>query len=197
MSLSVLNKVNSKLKFLYRKNRFLTPALRRLLCNALIQPHFDYACSAWYLNLNKALKIKLQIARNKCVRFCLLLGNRSHIGIKELEKINWLNINDRVEQCITVSVFKFFKNQGPAYMSDIFLPDGNNRVSTRNSYNKLIQPFRRTTQGQNSLSYIGPSVWNKLSENTKKCNNVNTFKHNVKKHYFNEIKRKYDLGLTR
>ena len=53
MTLSVINKVNNKLKCLNRKNRFLTPALRRLLCNALIQPHFDYACSAWYPNLTK------------------------------------------------------------------------------------------------------------------------------------------------
>ena len=35
-------KINNKLKFLSRKNSFLTPALRRLLWNALIQPHFDY-----------------------------------------------------------------------------------------------------------------------------------------------------------
>ena len=187
MALSVLNKVNLKLKFLYRKNRFLTPALRRLLCNALIQPHFDYACSAWYPNLNKALKNKLQTAQNKCIRFCLLLGNRDHIGINELEKINWLNINDRFEQCIAVSVFKFFNDQCPAYMSDVFLPAGNSRVSTRNSYLKLNQPFRKTTRGQNSLSYIGPSVWNKLSENTKSCKNVNTFKHNVKKHCFKVV----------
>ena len=45
MALSVINKINNKLKFLYQKNRFLTPTLIRLLCNALIQPHFDYACS--------------------------------------------------------------------------------------------------------------------------------------------------------
>ena len=50
-ALNVVNKTNNKLKFLYHKNSFLMPALRRLLCNALIQPHFDYACSAWYPNL--------------------------------------------------------------------------------------------------------------------------------------------------
>ena len=32
---------------------FLTPPLRRLLCNVIIQSHFDYACSAWYPNLKK------------------------------------------------------------------------------------------------------------------------------------------------
>ena len=85
-----LNKLNSKLKFLYRKNKFLTPSLRRLLCNALIQPHFDFACTSWFPNLNQSLKKKLQTSQNKCIRFCLQLGNRSHIGIDELKIINWL-----------------------------------------------------------------------------------------------------------
>ena len=56
MVLKVVNKINGKLKFLYRKNKFLTPELRRLLCNAFIQPHFDYACTAWYPNLTKKNK---------------------------------------------------------------------------------------------------------------------------------------------
>ena len=55
MALSVINKINNSLKFVYWKNRFLTLTLRRLLCSLLIQPHFDYACSAWYPNLNESL----------------------------------------------------------------------------------------------------------------------------------------------
>ena len=56
MALNVRHKINNKLEFLYRKNVFLTPKLRRLLCNALIQPHFDYACSAWSPIITKKLK---------------------------------------------------------------------------------------------------------------------------------------------
>ena len=59
MALHVIHKINNKLKFLYRKNVFLTPKLRRLLCNALIQPHFDYACSSWYPNLIKKLRHRI------------------------------------------------------------------------------------------------------------------------------------------
>ena len=43
MAVKVLNKVNSRLRFLYRKQSLLNTPLKRLLCNALIQPHFDYA----------------------------------------------------------------------------------------------------------------------------------------------------------
>ena len=37
VALKALNKINGKLKFLYRKNKFLTPTLRRMLCNALTE----------------------------------------------------------------------------------------------------------------------------------------------------------------
>ena len=37
----ILQKINPKLKFLYRKSRYVTSMLRRLLSNALIQPRFN------------------------------------------------------------------------------------------------------------------------------------------------------------
>ena len=59
MARKALKKVNGKLKFLYRQATFLNPACKRLLCNALIQPHFDYGCTSWYPLLSKALKKKV------------------------------------------------------------------------------------------------------------------------------------------
>ena len=167
MCLHVLNKLNSKLKFLYRKNKFLTPSLRRLLCNALIQPHFDFACTSWFSNLNQSLKNKLQTSQNKCIRFCLQLGNRSHIGVDGFKKINWLSVADRFDQCVCASVFKIFHKKSPPYMAEIFNPISKNRIGTRNGFLKLNQPSRKTKQGQNCLSYIGPSIWNKLPDKIK------------------------------
>ena len=103
MAMQVCKEVTSKLKFLYRKNRFLSKDLRRLLCNALIQPHFDYACAAWYPNLNKKYKNKLQVLQNKCIRFCLQLDNIEHIGTEHFDKICWLS----------TSIFKFFPEMCP------------------------------------------------------------------------------------
>ena len=41
MASRVLNKVGGRLNFLYRKESFLNLKLLRMLCNALIQPHFS------------------------------------------------------------------------------------------------------------------------------------------------------------
>ena len=43
MALHVLNKINSRFRFLYRQNRFLNKPLRIVLCNAMTEPFFDYA----------------------------------------------------------------------------------------------------------------------------------------------------------
>ena len=139
MALKVISKINCRLRFLYRKNRFLSQPLRRLLCNALIQPHFDYACSAWYPNLNNRLKSKLQILQNKCIRFCLNLDSKAHIGLTKFEKINWLPINDQFEQCISSMTFTYFNYLSPLYMSDAFKLAGQNTPATRTSLFKLSQ----------------------------------------------------------
>ena len=93
-AIHVINKINSRLRFLYRQNRFLNFPLRRLLCNAMIQPFFDYACNAWYPNINKKSKIRLQAAQNKSIRFCLKLNDRSSIKSKDFEKTGFRFVNE-------------------------------------------------------------------------------------------------------
>ena len=122
MATKVLGLVNGRLKFLYRKQRFLTFSLRRLLCNALVQPHYDYACSAWYPLLSKKLLKNVQISQSKCIRYCLKLDNRSHVGFDEFKKLNWLLTKERVFQCICVNIFKFFNDMSAEYISELFHP---------------------------------------------------------------------------
>ena len=109
MALKVINKINGKMNFIYRKNRFLTPGLRRMLCITLIQPHFDYACSAWYPNLNVKLK-KLQIIESKCVRFCLRLDKMHHISEEGFKITNRLHVDQKVEQSLNVTIMHEYAN---------------------------------------------------------------------------------------
>ena len=83
MATEVLSSVNNRQKFLYRKQKFLRLPLRRLLCSSLIQLHYDYAFFAWYPSFNKRLPKKIQTYQNKCIRFCLNLDNKAHVGINE------------------------------------------------------------------------------------------------------------------
>ena len=183
MANKVISKVNARLKFLHLKNKYLTPNLHRLLCNASIEPHFDYACSAWYPDLSKKLKNRIQTLQNKCIRFCLQLDKMLHISQKEFETVNWLPIKERYNQCVNSIAFKYFDNQSPHYLNEVFMKAPESSSLLRNSYQKLQQPFCKTNTGQNALSFIGPALWNKVPEKIKRTTNLNTFKHNLKKHY--------------
>jgi len=190
MALNVIRKINMRLMFLYRKNKFLTPPLRRMLCNALIQPHFDYACTAWYPNLNQNLLKKLHIMQNKCIRFCLQLDNRSHIGEAQFRTINWLPVSIRVNQISNVYVFKHFANKTPVYMKELFETVEGTNVRTRNSFLKLRQPSVKTNFGKKALFYTAPALWNKLSCDLKQNKSVNSFKHAIKRNLFEKLDMK-------
>ena len=71
----------------------MSPALRHLLCNALIQPQFDYACSAWHPNLTKKLKHRTQTAHNNCMRFCLQLDKLKQMSYENTAKNTIISTN--------------------------------------------------------------------------------------------------------
>ena len=116
MATKVLQKINVRLRFLSRNRKVLNQSSRSLSCNAIMQPHFDYACQAWLPNLTKALTTKIQCI-NKCIRFCLKLMEKNHF-----KEINWLPTEERMNQRICVNVYKFFNHISPTYISDIFIP---------------------------------------------------------------------------
>ena len=111
----------------------------------------------------------------------------SHLSQKEFETINWLPMKERYNQCVNSIAFKYFDNQCPYYLNEVFMKPPESSSSLKNSYQKLEQPFRKTNTGQNALSFIGPALWNKVLQKIKRTN-LYTFKHNLlKKHYLKEL----------
>ena len=103
------------------------------------------------------------------MRFCLQLDKMSRICAKEFLELNWLNVHDKYQQFIVSDIFKSCNNQCPDYFNEIFCPIDDNGVPTR----KL--PFRKSKLEMQSLSYIGPSTWNKLPNNLNIVISVNFF----------------------
>ena len=68
----------------------------------------------------KTLKSKLQIVQNKIARYILNRGPRTHIGQKELDSIEYLNIQDRVTQLSLHLVHDIFYGNSPSYMTTHF-----------------------------------------------------------------------------
>ena len=121
LSMKSLRKINTNSWFLYKQNEYLIPELRRLLCNYLMQLHFDYTCVSLYPSVNQKIRKKIQDAKNKCIYFWLKLSSRQHISVKEFKEINWLSTKERVEQRAATEVFKYWKGTSPFYVNELFV----------------------------------------------------------------------------
>ena len=121
--------------------------------------------------------------QKKCIRVCLKLDKMHHISEEEFKSTNCLPTSKMVDQCINTITYKFVNNTFSYYLNEIseFAPHCS--IGTRNNFFKLKNPFRKTNMAQKAISYIGPSIWNSLSHLIKRANSLNTFKHNLKKHY--------------
>ena len=76
--------------------------------------------NVWYPNLSQNLKMRLQSAQNKCIRFCLELGDRKNITVKDIERRNWLPIHERVNHGIPFCIYKFHAKKHPIIWMKFF-----------------------------------------------------------------------------
>ena len=79
----------------------------------------------------------------------------------------------------------------PQYTTEIFHPSSSVH-NTRRATQKLDLPFRKSCIGQKTLSCIGPKTWNNLPAQIKLSKSVNTFKHNIKKSFFDDLQKQND-----
>ena len=91
-----------------------------------------------------------------------------HISEEDFKTINWLPVDQRVQQSLNVTVFKYVNKACPYYMKEVFEYALQGTISSRNNYTKLKVPFPKTTMGQKSLIYWSLSLGQIAKFNEKK-----------------------------
>ena len=130
-------------------------------------------------SFKKKIKIKLQKAQSKWIRFCLNLTPRSHIDPSHFRKINLPAVSDRVEHCIANTVFNYWNGIVLGYFHEMFKPSLC-RYNTRSQMAFDI-PLRKTNTGQKNLSFLGPKIWSKIDPSIKNVRTLSAFMHAIKK----------------
>ena len=97
-----------------------------------------------------------------------ILTKTGHISAKDFKLINWLPTSKKVDQCINTITSKFVNNTCPYYLKNFFEFAPHCRIDTRNKFAKLKIPFRKTNMGHKAISFVGPSLQNRLPELIKK-----------------------------
>ena len=180
---TIVQKVNGRLKFLYRQAKFLDLSCKMSLCSALIQCHLDYACSAWYSGLSKCMKQRLQVCQNKMVRFILNFSPRQTVNYSVLNSLNMLSVEDRVKQLKLNHVFNIFHQKAPSYLQENFILNTArvNGRQTRSCTNLNFNIPRVKTCQSTTFYFSAIKDWNELPLSVKETKSKDVFKTNVKK----------------
>ena len=188
---SILQKANARLKFLYRNAKCLSEHSRKTLCMALIQCHFDYACSAWFNNVNKTLQNKLQIMQNKIIRFIKGLDYRHRVDYTVFDNVGFLNVSNRVRQMRLNHAHKIYYNKCPHYMRTNFVKtrDIISYNTRHNEYNFYVPSVNG--QSANTFYYNAIKDWNGLPSDIKKIKSSHAFKSKVKLFLFDKMKENF------
>ena len=163
---NVVKKVNSVLRFLYRKSSYLKFRNRKLLCSALLQSRFDYGFNFYYRGLYEEIKSKFQTAQNKMIRFILEYNSRQHLYVKDFVRDGFLTVEKRYDYLSVNIMHNVFYGRAPSYLCNLKRFEDVHSYNTRRSQLSFVLPEIKT-QGKRTFIYNGTKLWNSLPLNIK------------------------------
>ena len=177
---NVVKTCAGRLSFLYRKAAFLDFPCRKILTSALIQPYIDYCASSWYTSTSKQLKDKLDVVQRRMVRFVFSMGPMEHVDTRELGKLMWLNITDRVKYFSLIHVFEIRSGLAPDYLTEHFQPlSANHTYNTRGHLHNYFVS-KEISNAPSSFAHNAIKFWNALPLDLKELQSLTVFKRRLK-----------------
>ena len=111
---------------------------------------------------------------------CIVHSDKTSSFEKLLEKDGSVTIHTRNLQTLATEMFKVYKNLSPAIIADLFHVRQNNYNLRHDSY-FAIPNVKSVYHGTESLSNLGPRIWNLVPSKLKQLVNIHAFKKEIKK----------------
>ena len=171
-------KASRKVSALARVTPFMEIEKRKLLMNAFFTSQFSYCPLIWMCHSRENNR-KINMLHERCLR--IIYNDKQSSFMELLNKDNSVSIHMRNIQKLAIEMFKFRKGLSPPLMGNIF------KLRTEIPYNlRNISEFSRPIvnsvyHGTESISYLGPKIWDILPQELKVIDNLAFFKKEIKK----------------
>ena len=123
---------------------------------------------------------RLQRMLNIAARILTLTPSFHHIT-PIMKSLHWLPVEKRIIYKITLLTFKALHGLAPKYISELIKPYPTPRELRSADANLLdIPPTRTKTYGDRAFCHAAPVLWNKLPDDLRKINKLDSFKQHLK-----------------
>ena len=174
----ITGKIAKHAGILYRIKHNMPPKTRLIYYNSFVLPYLNYNIIHW--GRNNDIHLKPLVTMQK--RIIRTIADAEYLAHTTplFRKFNILKLVDLYAFHAVLDTHIKIKNGAYKIEHDI---------NTRNS--NLSKPKRHyLKRTQQSITHMGPTLWNSLPENLRSINSIPNFKRKLKKHYIS----KYDFA---
>ena len=174
----ICRKASRKSYALARIAPYMDLSKRRMVMNAFFNSQFNYCPLIWMCH-NRTTNRKINRLHERCLR---IIYNDKQSSFKMLlEKDSSVSIHDKNIQCLATEMYKVSNGLSPPIVSNIFTHKNCHPYNLRLN-SQFSRPLVRSVfHGTESISYLGPVIWDILPESYKNLPNVSVFKNRIKK----------------
>ena len=153
------------------------------MCKHVELTSLSHAITIWGFTSQQNIH-RVQRLQNRAAR--IITSNFDYVnvrGIDIVKQLKWMNITQRRDYFMALTMFKCINVISPIYMCNTITmcSDVANRVTRMSdASNMTVVPPASLEIFKNSFSYRGPIIWNTLPEHLRCCRTLNDFKKKMK-----------------
>lgn len=176
-----MKKFARKIGFIARIGKCLSMYTKRLLYNALAQPHLEF-CSTLLFNMPNYIIDEFQRIQNKAMRIMIKCDRYAPIR-NMLSCTDLLSVKQKIVFNAFIFIFKIKNRILPNYVCNkVKTFSDTHEYNTRNKTDFIINVRPGTNIVSNSLLYRGLLDFNNLPPHLKDCESLNVFKKQFRRH---------------
>ena len=170
-------KASQKLDVLLaRVSSFMSCRQRKIIMNAFIQSQFSYCPLLWMCH-SRSIHTKINKIHERALR--IVFGDNSSSFEQLLEKSESVSIHHRNLQLLAIEMYKAINKLSPSLMTELFKTK-DMKYKLRNENTFASSNIHTTCYGIDSVSYLGPRIWDQVPNVIKNSNTLNIFKNKIK-----------------
>ena len=170
-------KASRKINALSRITPYMNVSKKRILMNAFFKSQFSYCPLIWMCH-SRANNNKINRLHERCLR--IVFSDKQSSFETLLEKDSSVSIHNRNLQILATEMYKIKNNLSPPIIADLFEQRNEQHYNLRNWAQFSPPAIRTVYHGSESITFLGPKIWNMLPDKLKNASSLEVFKASIK-----------------
>ena len=145
--------------------------------NAFFKSQFSFCPLSWMFH-SRTLNFKINRLHEGSLRMIYSDNTSSFTDLLEID--NWVSMHLRNIQVLATELDKFVNGFSPKLVSDCFKLNNMTVYNTRNRSTFYSRPVCTVLHGTESLSHLGPKIWELVPSDMKNLSTLKAFKKAIK-----------------